>query len=99
MIKYLDNEDYENEIKEGNVIVDFFATWCGPCQMLSPVLEEYSNDRKEVKILKVDVDKHEQLARKFGIMTVPTIFLYKDGKVIKEQNGFVTKEIINSWFE
>ena len=89
MLLHLKNENYEEEIKEGVVVVDFFATWCGPCKMLTPVLEEISQD---YKIIKVDVDEHENLAKKFGIMSVPTLLIYKDGKIKKQLLGFMPKE-------
>ena len=92
------NENNFNElINKGEVLVDFFATWCGPCRMLGPVLEELSNDRTEVKIVKIDVDECPNLARSFGIMSVPTLLLFKDGKEISKTNGFMPKEELIDW--
>ena len=93
----LKNENFNELTQEGTVLVDFFATWCGPCQMLGPVIEEIEKENKALKIVKVDVDEHEDLARSFGIMSVPTLQLYKDGKCIKTQTGFVPKEHLVSW--
>lgn len=94
MILHLNNEKFDDEIKNGVVIVDFYASWCGPCKMLSPVLEEIANERVENKIIKVDVDKHEDLARRYGIMSVPQVFIFKDGELKKQLVGFMPKSKI-----
>ena len=92
------NENNFNElISNGEVLVDFFATWCGPCRMLGPVLEEVSNDRVGVKIVKIDVDECPNLARSFGVMSVPTLILFKDGKEVSKENGFIPKEELVDW--
>ena len=80
------------EIKDdGIVIVDFYATWCGPCQMLSPILEELKD---KYKIEKVNVDEQPDLARENGIMSIPTVFIYKDKQLINKFIGYKTKEEI-----
>ncbi len=81
MIKEITNEDF-NEVIKGTVLVDFNATWCGPCKMLKPVLEEISEERS-FKIVSVDVDNNMELAREYGVMTIPCLILFKDGKEIK----------------
>ena len=81
---------------EGLVVVDFFATWCGPCQMLSPILEKISNSRADFDIIKVDVDEARKLAEKLGIEVVPTMFIYKDKKPVRKIEGVLDEnEIIN----
>lgn len=90
-------EDFQELISSGVVIVDFYASWCGPCKMLGPILEEISNDRSEVKIVKIDVDENPNLARNFGIMSVPTLLLFKDGKQESKQNGYMTKDELLDW--
>lgn len=90
-------ENFDNVINEGTVLVDFFATWCGPCRMLGPVLEELASDRSEVKIVKVDIDGSENLAKKYGIMSVPTLLLFKNGQLISQKTGFMPKEMLNEW--
>ena len=94
MLLHLKNEDFNSEIKDGNVLVDFYATWCGPCKMLSPILETIGSERASIKVIKVDVDEHPDLAQSFAIMTVPTLLYYKDGNLIKRQSGFTSKESI-----
>ena len=92
MILHLNNENFDDEIKNGVVIVDFYASWCGPCKMLSPVLEEIANERGENKIIKVDVDKHEDLARRYGIQSIPNVIFFKDGKAVDQLVGFAGKD-------
>lgn len=94
MIKRLDNEKLDDLIKEGIVLVDFYAEWCGPCKMLGPVLEEF-----DLNVIKIDVDKHNELAIKNGVMSVPTVFIYKDGKVVDKFIGFRSKEDIEKIIE
>lgn len=94
-MKYIENEnEFEELIKKGKVLVDFYATWCGPCQLLSPILEEIEKENKEVTIVKVDVDKNESLARKHGIMSIPTIEIYDKGNLVDKQVGLLSKEEI-----
>ena len=91
--------EFETLIGNGVVLVDFFATWCGPCKMLGPVLEEMSEERDSLKIVKIDIDENMDLARKYGIMSVPTLILFKDGKQISTKNGFMPKELLTKWIE
>ncbi len=87
MIKYLKN-DLEQEIGSGRVLVDFYADWCGPCRMMGTVLEEISG----IDILKVNVDKHPLVAQKYGVISIPALFLFENGKIIKNSVGFMEKE-------
>ena len=73
------------------VLVDFWATWCGPCQMLAPVLEELS---QQVKVVKVDVDENPQLAMAFQVASIPTVIAFRDGKVVNQSVGVVHKETL-----
>ena len=90
-------ENFNELISSGEVLVDFFATWCGPCRMLSPVLEEISTDRASIKVVKIDVDECPSLARNFGVMSVPTLYLFKDGKEVSKKSGFMPKEELLDW--
>lgn len=99
MIKHLEKfEDFENEIKEGIVLVDFYADWCGPCQMLSPNIEAVEQETR-IKVIKVDVDAIPELARMFGIMSIPTILLYKDGKLEKKDLGYKTIDELKNFIK
>lgn len=82
------NKNEFNELKgSGNVVVDFFADWCGPCKMLGPVLEKVSEDYSDVKFVKVNVDENEDLAAEFGIMSIPAVFMLKDGQIVNKFVG------------
>lgn len=91
------NENFEQEVlsSEIPVLVDFWATWCGPCMMLAPVVEEIANEYEgKVKVGKVNVDEEQSLAMKFGIMSIPTVMLFKDGKPVKTEVGYMPKSQI-----
>ena len=90
MIKYLEKETLEDLTKEGIVLVDFYADWCGPCKMLGRVLEDV-----DLNIVKVNTDNHTELAQKFGVMSIPTVLIYKDGEVVDKFIGFRSKQEIN----
>ena len=98
-IVHVNEEKFKKNINGGKVLVDFFATWCGPCKMLSPVLEELTEDRSELKIVKVDVDESPILAKEYGVMSVPTLLLFENGELKKRQSGFMPKEMLNNWIE
>lgn len=98
MIKHLTNEDFNSEIKEGMVLVDFYADWCGPCRMLSPVIEEVARELPDLKVIKVNVDEREDIAKMFGVMSIPTLILFRDGQMNKKQVGFIPKEVLMRWF-
>lgn len=93
MVIELEKElDFEGLTKEGIALVDFNATWCGPCRMLKPVFEEASNADTSVKFIGVDVDKFGALAGRFNVRAVPTLVLLKDGKIVDIKTGFMPKE-------
>ena len=96
MIKQISEKEFDREItsKKGVCLVDFYASWCGPCMMLSPILEDIANSRAGYNIYKVDVDKNINLANKLDIDTIPAICIYKDGKLVKKEIGYRKKEEI-----
>ena len=98
-MKIVNEKEFDSEIKEGVVLVDFFATWCGPCRMMAGVLEQAVNELQGVKILKVDVDESERLARKFGVMSIPTIILFKDGKEVDSHIGLMSMQQLKDFVE
>lgn len=87
------------EIIESNkiVVVDFFANWCGPCKMLSPVIEDLSNEMTNVTFLKVNVDNFNEIASEFQIMSIPAIIIFKDGKVVGKSVGFQPKDALKKF--
>lgn len=89
--------NFNEQIKEGVVLVDFFATWCGPCKMQAPVLEELKEDRSDVKVVKIDVDQETEIARLYGVMSIPTLILFKDGNEVAKNVGFMPKELLVQW--
>ena len=99
MIYLEDETKFQELIAKGDVLVDFYATWCGPCKMLAPVLEEVASDRDELKIVKMDIDENMELAKTYGVMSVPTLMLFKDGNMVSKKIGFMPKELITSWVE
>ena len=88
MIKSISQADFNDEIKEGFVVVDFWATWCGPCKMVAPVLEEIAVERAgQLTVAKLDVDNNPETARDFQVVSIPTMILFKDGQPVKRIVG------------
>jgi thioredoxin 1 len=94
MAKIVKTANFRGTVEESNnvVVVDFFATWCGPCKMLAPVFDSLSEELTDVDFVKVDIDQSLELAQKFGITTVPTMMIFKDGKVVDTLVGFMPKD-------
>lgn len=94
-IIHADDNNFSNITSNGTVLVDFYADWCGPCKMLSPILEDLANDRNDVKIIKVNVDDARDTAKSFGVMSIPTIVLLKNGQIIDKKIGLCSKDTLN----
>ncbi len=87
------DDTFKNEISNGLVLVDFWAPWCGPCKMIAPVLEEINEEMgDQVKIAKLNVDDNQVTTAEFGVMSIPTLLLFKDGEVVEKVIGFQPKE-------
>ena len=97
-MKELNNENIEKETKSGVTLVDFFAEWCGPCRMMTPVLEEVENELKgQATIAKLDIDHSSAIAGQFQVTSVPTLILFKDGKEVDRLVGVRDAEAIKSF--
>ncbi len=96
-IQLKDASNYEEAVKEGTTLVVFYADWCGPCKMLHPVLEELDKDGHN--IIKIDSDKNPQLMTMFGLMGVPAMIIYKDGKAVEKTSGYRPKVQLEGWLK
>ncbi|MBQ7406222.1 MAG: thioredoxin [Clostridia bacterium] len=90
----LNNDSFDEAVKDGRVLVDFYADWCGPCRMMAPILEAVSEERADLKVAKVNVDESSELAAKFGVMSIPTLVLLNDGDEIKRIVGARPKDAL-----
>ncbi|MBR4435873.1 MAG: thioredoxin [Clostridia bacterium] len=96
MVNTITNADFKTEVLDSNkpVLVDFWASWCGPCRMLVPVIETIAKERGDIKVCKVNVDEEPELASMFGIMSIPTVVAIKNGQVVNKSVGVRPKEAL-----
>lgn len=89
------DQTFQNETSSGLVLADFWAPWCGPCKMIAPVLEDIDAEMGDkVKIVKIDVDENQETAAKYGVMSIPTLVIMKDGEIVDKVVGFQPKEAL-----
>ena len=101
-VSAVNNKNFNSEVikSERPVLVDFWAPWCGPCRMLSPVVDDIAAEKKEIlKVGKVNIDEEPELAQKFGVMSIPTLAVIKDGKVVATSVGAKPKSALEEWIE
>ncbi|MEK7597130.1 MAG: thioredoxin [Patescibacteria group bacterium] len=93
-VLHLDKNNFETEVlkNKGIVLVDFFATWCGPCKMTGPIIDELAEEVKNVKFVKVDVDQNQELSSQYQVFSIPTFLVFKDGQVVNQFVGAQSKE-------
>lgn len=98
MVQHVSEVDFNEVVLnyEGVVLVDFWATWCGPCKMIAPVVEEVSNEVSNARFVKVDVDKNENLANKYQISSIPTLMVFKNGTPVDTLVGFMPKDSLKA---
>lgn len=91
-------ENFEKEVlqSEKPVLVDFYADWCGPCQMMGPVVEEISNEVNDAKVCKINIDEQMSIAQKYGVMSIPTFIVFKNGDVADKKMGAMPKSAVRS---
>ncbi len=95
MVKVFGGNNFDEVIKSGIVVVDFYADWCGPCKMLAPVMEELSDEMDgKATFLKVNVDDNQRLAQEYGITNIPSVIFFKDGEKKEMQVGFIPKNVL-----
>lgn len=94
----LDSNNFDTEKIEGLTLVDFYADWCGPCKMIAPFIEQVANET-DIKIGKLDVDHSVDIAERYNVMSIPTLILFKDGEIVEQKMGFMTKDQILTMIE
>ena len=96
MITNITKDNFENEVLKSDkpVLVDFWAAWCGPCKMIAPAVEEVAEDHPEIKVCKLNIDDEPQLAMQYGVMSIPTLMVWKDGKLTDTSVGVKPKHMI-----
>lgn len=97
MITYLKNENLEDIVKGKKVIIDFYADWCMPCNMLGEIIEEIIGENKEIEVVKINVDEHQELAQQYGVMSIPLVMLYNKDKIEQKHVGLMEKEELLEW--
>lgn len=92
-------KEFEELTKEGTILIDFYADWCGPCRMQAPIVEQLSEKYQNIKVLKVNTDNNPDISNLFRIRSIPTLVLIKDNSIIKQEAGFKTLSQLEEWIE
>ena len=92
MVKVLNNSNFAAEVQVGTALVDFYADWCGPCKMLTPVIDEIAAEHPDVKVVKLNVDHAPEIASRYGVMSIPTLIVFKGGQPANQSVGYTGKQ-------
>ena len=96
-VLHVNSQEFQDIVAQNDlVLVDFFANWCGPCKMLAPSIDKLAQEHPEAKVLKVDVDQEGSLAMQFGVQSIPTLIVFKNGQAVNRQLGFVPYEALEN---
>tara|TARA_Y100000590_G_scaffold452549_1_gene595912 strand:- start:3682 stop:4002 length:321 start_codon:yes stop_codon:yes gene_type:complete len=96
------DENFENDIQESNslVLVDFWAEWCGPCKQIGPILEQIAKEQEsKIKVIKINIDENPQTPQKYGVRGIPTLMLFKEGKLLDTKVGSLPKSALETWLQ
>ena len=90
-IEIKSKQQFDEEVKAPRVLVDFYATWCGPCKMLSPIIAQVAEEHPEIKVLRIDVDEVQEIAAQYNVFSIPTLYYFENGEVVRNGVGFMPK--------
>ena len=93
----VESDTFEEEVLNSTktVVIDFYATWCGPCKMYTPIVEEFAEENEDIKVVKIDIDETQDIAFEYNVMSIPTTIIIKDGKEVDRAVGIISKEILS----
>lgn len=98
-VKMYDGQPFDALVQNGITVVDSFAEWCGPCKMIAPIFSKLAGEMSDVQFVKIDTDKHSAIARHFGITSIPTLMIFKNGELVANRMGFMPEPMLRNWIQ